>query len=150
MNKIAFAPFLLLATPLYAANDAPFTIQESGEAFHRLDDAVRAVGDGDGTISIAPGTYDDCAIQTSGNITFRAQVAGRAIFDGGICEGKAALVLRGQSANIDGLVFQNMGVADGNGAGIRLEKGDLRVTNAMFRNSEQGILSAPDPATSDN
>lgn len=146
MNKIAFAAFLLLATPLYAASDAPFTIQESGEAFYRLDDAVRAVGDGDGTISIAPGTYDDCAIQTGGNITFRAQVAGRAIFDGGICEGKAALVLRGQSANIDGLVFQNMGVADGNGAGIRLEKGDLRVTNAMFRNSEQGILSAPDPA----
>ena len=147
MNKIAFAAFLLLATPLHAANDAPFTIQESGEAFYRLDDAVRAVGDGDGTISIAPGTYDDCAIQTGGNITFRAQVAGRAIFDGGICEGKAALVLRGQSANIDGLVFQNMGVADGNGAGIRLEKGDLRVTNAMFRNSEQGILTAPDPTS---
>ncbi len=147
MNKIAFAALFLVATPLYAAGDAPFTIQESGQSFYRLDDAVRAVGDGDGTINIASGAYRECAIQTGGNITFRAEVPGRAIFDGGICEGKAALVLRGQSAHVDGLVFQNMRVPDGNGAGIRLEKGDLRVTNAMFRNSEEGILTAPDPAS---
>jgi hypothetical protein len=146
MNRIAFVALFLAATPLYAASEAPFVISESGESFYRLDDAVKAVGDGDGTITIAPGTYPDCAIQTSGNITFRAAVAGRSIFDGGICEGKAALVLRGRSARVEGLVFQNMRVPEGNGAGIRLEQGDLLVTNAMFRNSEQGILSAPDPA----
>jgi hypothetical protein len=147
MKKIAFAALLLTVTPLYAASDAPFVVAETGESFFRLDDAVKSVGDGDATITIAPGTYPDCAIQTSGNITFRAAVAGRSIFDGGICEGKAALVLRGRSARIEGLVFQNMRVPDGNGAGIRLEQGDLLVTNAMFRNSEQGILSAPDPAS---
>ena len=74
-------------------------------------------------------------------------MAGRAVFSGGICEGKAALVLRGLSARVEGLVFENMRVPDGNGAGIRLEKGNLAVSNAMFRNSEQGILSAPDPTS---
>jgi Right handed beta helix region len=147
MNRIAFVALLLAATPLYAASDAPFVIAESGESFYRLDDAVKAVGDGDATITIAPGTYPDCATQTSGNITFRAEVPGRTIFEGGICEGKAALVLRGRSARVEGLVFQGMRVPEGNGAGIRLEKGDLVVSNAMFRNSEEGILSAADPAS---
>jgi hypothetical protein len=64
------------------------------------------------------------------------------------CEGKAALVLRGRAASVDGIVFQNMRVADHNGAGIRLEHGNLTVTNALFRDSEQGILTAEDPAGS--
>jgi hypothetical protein len=84
-------------------------------------------------------------ISIASHIAFKAEVPGRSIFDGGVCEGKAALVLRGQSAAIDGLVFQNMAVPDGNGAGIRLEKGNLAVTRSVFRNSEQGILTAQDP-----
>ncbi len=66
------------------------------------------------------------------------------IFDAAVCEGKATIVMRGQSAKIDGIIFQNIAVADGNGAGIRLEKGDLTVTRSVFRNSEQGILTAND------
>ena len=61
------------------------------------------------------------------------------------CEGKAALVLRGAGAKVDGIVFQNMRVPDGNGAGIRLEKSDLDIANSLFRNSEEGILTADDP-----
>ena len=39
-------------------------------------------------------------------MSYHAQVAGQTIFDGGICESKAALVLRGRSAAVDGIVFQ--------------------------------------------
>jgi hypothetical protein len=42
-------------------------------------------------------------------------------------------------------VFQNMNVADYNGAGIRLEKGNLTVAQSWFRDSQQGILTADDP-----
>jgi hypothetical protein len=38
-------------------------------------------------------------------------------------------------------------VPDGNGAGVRLEKGNLAVEQAWFRDSQQGILSADDPAS---
>lgn len=124
---------------------APFQIAETGRTYSRLADAVEAVGDAQATIIIAPGTYRECAVQSAGYISYKAEVAGRSIFDGGICEGKAALVLRGRSAAIDGLVFQNMAVPDGNGAGIRLEKGNLAITRSVFRNSEQGILTAQDP-----
>jgi hypothetical protein len=125
--------------------DAPFHIQEQGKGFSRLDAAVKSIGNGAGTILIAPGTYRQCAVQTEGAVAYRAWQPGTVIFDTATCEGKAALVLRGRAASVDGIVFQNMRVADANGAGIRLERGDLHVANSLFRNSEQGILTAADP-----
>lgn len=147
-TRIPALALLLFAAPGGAQTAAPpFTIAESGRGFWRLDDAVRAVESGQATIRIAPGTYRDCAVQEAGRITFQATEPGRVIFDGGICEDKAALVLRGRGATIIGITFQNMRVPDGNGAGIRLESGPLIVRDSIFRNSEQGILSADDPAS---
>lgn len=145
---LALTALAALATSLAAAGDSPFVIAETGEGYWRLDEAVRAIGDGQATIAIAPGTYRDCAVQTEGIVTFRAARPGSVVFDGGICEGKAALVLRGRGARIDGLIFQNMRVPDGNGAGIRLEQANLEVTGTIFRNSEEGILSGADEAGS--
>jgi len=80
-------------------------------------------------------------VQQGGDVTIRAATPGTAIFDGVTCEGKAALVLRGRASHIDGIIFQNIRVPDGNGAGIRLEGGNLAVSNSLFRNSEEGILT---------
>jgi hypothetical protein len=135
-----------VAAPLAAQTAAPFTIAENGQGFGSLQAAVDAIGGGAATIQIAPGTYRDCAVQEAGRIAFVAVQPGTAIFDGGICEGKAALVLRGAGAHVQGIVFRNLFVPDGNGAGIRLETGDLVVSNAMFLDSQSGILSANDPA----
>lgn len=123
----------------------PFIVAEQGRSFARLDAAVQAIGDGQGVILIKPGNYRQCAVQSEGTVTFKAQDPGAVIFDGTTCEGKAALVLRGRGAVVDGIIFQNMRVPDANGAGIRLERGDLDVVNSLFRNSEQGILTAADP-----
>lgn len=130
----------LLAGPAVAQSGGPFTIPELGRAFFRLDDAAKAIGDGDGTIIVAPGTYKDCA-RLGGNVTIRATTPSTAIFDGGACEGKATFVFWGRSLTVDGIVFQNIRVPDGNGAGIRLENGDMTVVRSTFRNSEQGILT---------
>lgn len=151
MNRIALtaAALTAIAVPALAQAPAkPFTIEQSGRGYAHLADAVAAIGDGAGTIRIAPGRYADCAVQTGGIVAYVAAQPGTAIFDGGICEDKATLVLRGRGARVDGLVFQNLGVADGNGAGIRIEGGDLEVANSLFRNSEEGILSADDPGSS--
>ncbi|WP_283420048.1 right-handed parallel beta-helix repeat-containing protein [Sphingopyxis sp. Geo48] len=136
-------PLLLAPAPLPAqTGGAPFSVD--GRGFNRLQDAVDAIGDGEATIRIAPGYHRDCAVQTAGRIAFVAVEPGRAIFDGVTCEGKAALVLRGRGAKVDGIVFQNLRVPDGNGAGIRLEQSDLAVANSLFRNSEEGILTGDD------
>ncbi|MEO8723495.1 MAG: right-handed parallel beta-helix repeat-containing protein [Sphingobium sp.] len=152
--SVRFLPIALLSlgaiasTTLAQTDSHPYVVNASGVGYRSLADAVGAIGDGTGTISIAPGTYHQCAVQQSGNISYRARQAGSVIFDGTTCEGKAALVLRGRTASVDGIIFQNLRVADGNGAGIRLERGNLDVTHAMFRDSEEGILTHDDPASS--
>jgi hypothetical protein len=105
---------------------------------------VRAIGDGEGTIRIAPGRYEECITQDGGAIRYVAERPGTAVFDTVTCEGKAAFVLRGRSAHVEGIVFQNMQVPDRNGAGIRIEAGELVVRESLFRNSEQGILGSLD------
>ncbi len=145
MTRLPF--FLLFATCASAAtaqNRAPFQVAETGRAYSSLQQAVNAIAKGEGTIIIAPGSYRQCAVQSAGTVAYRATIAGQTIFDGRACEGKAALVLRGEAASVDGIVFQNIRVPDANGAGIRVEKGDLTVTRSIFRNSEQGILTADD------
>lgn len=136
----------LLAASASARSSAPFMVAESGDGFQRLDEAVKSLRGGDGTIRIAPGRYDDCAVQESGRVSFVANTPGTVVFDGGICEGKATLVLRGRAARVEGLTFTHTNVPDGNGAGIRIEKGDLTVVGTMFVDGQCGILSANDPS----
>ncbi|MEA3054542.1 MAG: hypothetical protein QOG72_3445 [Sphingomonadales bacterium] len=148
MRRLALLA-LAFATPLVAqTRDAPFAVPERGQAYPTLQQAVDAIGGGTGTILIAPGRYRQCAVQEAGQIAFRAVETGTAILDGKACEGKAALVLGGRAATVDGLVFQNIRVADRNGAGIRLQQGDLVVRDSLFRDSESGILAGNDERAS--
>ena len=145
-HKLALLTLGLLTTAAAAQPaGAPFVVQEPDRGYSSLLVAVDSIGGGSGTILIAPGTYRECAVQDAGSVAYVAREPGTVVFDGGICEDKAALVLGGREARVEGLTFQNMRVADRNGSGIRIEKGDLAVSETLFRNSEQGILSASDP-----
>ncbi|HEX2764524.1 MAG TPA: right-handed parallel beta-helix repeat-containing protein [Allosphingosinicella sp.] len=147
MGRLLLLLLLLAAAsaPLVAQpGDQPFSVPELGATFASLQQAVDAIGTRAGTIVIAPGRYRQCAVQEAGEIAYRAAEPGRATLDGKACEGKAALVLGGRKASVEGLVFENIRVADGNGAGIRLQQGDLVVHESLFRDSESGILSAAD------
>ena len=140
---LLLAAAALAATPAASQRTiAPYSID--GEGFATLQQAVDAIGAGQGTITVANGAHGDCAVQTAGRVTYRGETGGRAILDGGACEGKGTLVLRGAGARVEDLVFQNIKVDDGNGAGIRLEAGTLDVARAWFRDSQQGILSGSD------
>jgi hypothetical protein len=143
--RFALAPFALLlaAGPAMSAQqaDAPYTVVETGRVYQRLQDAVNAIGNGSGTIRFGSYHFADCAVQSGGDITYTAAVPGQAVLDGVACQGKAALVLGGRSARIEGMVFANIRVPDKNGAGIRLEHGDLSISQSWFRDSEEGILT---------
>lgn len=146
MRRLVLLAVLLAGPALTQAPGAPFTVAETGRSYRQLQEAVDAIGDGAGTIRIAPGVHRDCAVQERGVVSFVAAQPGQVVFDRMVCESKAALVLRGRGARVDGIVFRNLEVGDGNGAGIRIEKGNLEVANAMFLDSQSGILSAEDPA----
>lgn len=145
--RFVLAPAILVAAistlaPAQTGSTPAYLVVETGRTYARLQDAVDAIGAGTGTIRFASFRFADCAVQNAGDILYQAEVPGMAVLDGVACEGKAALVLRGRAARIEGLVFANIRVSDRNGAGIRLEKGDLTVSQAWFRDSEQGILTA--------
>lgn len=139
------AALALLSGGARADAAGPYTVVATGQHFTALQEAVNALGEGDGVIRIAPGVYRDCAVQPHGNVSFVAEVSGKTVFDGKTCEGKGALVVRGKSTTIEGIIFQNMRLDEGNGAGIRLERGSLTVRQSWFRDSEEGILSSDDP-----
>jgi hypothetical protein len=150
MKRLIAALLALAAAPLAAQSFGPamtpsFTVVESGISYFTLQDAVRAIGGGQGTIRIAPGSYQECAVQEGGRIRYVAAVPGQVTLDAVTCEQKAALVLRGESAEVHGIIFANLVVPEGNGAGIRIERGDLLVRESLFRDSQSGIVSADDP-----
>ncbi|WP_379923577.1 right-handed parallel beta-helix repeat-containing protein [Erythrobacter sp. R86502] len=144
----ALAAAVVLPAAVLVAQPVPgaFTVTETGRSYGNLQDAVNDIGNTRATIRIAPGTYRQCAVQEQGVIIYEAAEPGTVTFAGRACEGKAALVLRGTGAEVRGLTFSNINVADGNGAGIRLEAGALNVAHARFQNSQQGILTADNPS----
>ncbi|MCX7864567.1 MAG: right-handed parallel beta-helix repeat-containing protein, partial [Novosphingobium sp.] len=144
----SLAMLALIPARTFAEQAAPYVIEETGRTYQRLQDAVDAIGAGSGTIRFMQARFADCAVQRAGDITYKAAVPGQSVLDGVACEGKAALVLAGRSARIEGLVFANIRVSDRNGAGIRLERGNLWVSQSWFRDSEQGILSGNDRQSS--
>lgn len=148
MKKLALIA-LVLSGPASAQSIGPpaeprFTVAETGAIHFTLQEAVRDIGEGRGTIRIASGRYQECITQDAGDVRYLAERPGSVIFDSVTCEGKAAFVLRGRSARVEGIVFQNMAVPDRNGAGIRIEQGALVVRESLFRDSEQGILGSLD------
>jgi hypothetical protein len=145
LNALAAAIALPAAVLMAQAPSGGFTVVETGRNYTSLQEAVNAVGNARATIRIQPGTYRQCAVQEAGVIVYEAAEPGTVTFAARACEGKATLVLRGIGAEIRGLTFTNISVPDGNGAGIRLEKGALNVALTRFENSQQGILTANDP-----
>jgi hypothetical protein len=140
----ALAPAVATEKPL-----APYTVVESGRSYVRLQDAVNAIGNGKGTIRFASMRFADCAVQKGGDITYQAAVPGEAVLEGVTCDDKAALVLGGRAVRGSrAWSLPTMRVDDKNGAGIRLERGNLTVVQTWFRDSEQGILAANDPSAS--
>ena len=107
--------------------------------------AAKLVPDG-GVVEVDAGEYPgDVAVWVNKNVKVRA-VGGRVRLDaaGAAAEGKGIWVVRGGKVDVDGFDFVNAAVADRNGAGIRLEKGQLTVRNSTFMRNQNGILTGND------
>lgn len=95
-------------------------------------------------IEVDSGEYNaDVAVWKQDRLTLRA-VGGRVrlIAAGAAAEGKGIWVMRGGQMSVEGFDFVGARVPDRNGAGIRFEKGALRVRNCTFTDNENGILTS--------
>lgn len=119
-----------------------------GQRYRAPCEAIRAAADGDVIEIDAAGRYagDVCAF-SPGRLVLRG-VNGRARIDAGgrIAAGKAIWVIGGGEVTVENIEFAGARAPDRNGAGIRFEGRRLEVRNCAFRNNENGILTANQPA----
>ena len=139
-KRLSLSTWLALcaALPLHAAT----WHVEPGGPLTRLADAVRRAADGD-TILVASGDYHgDVGVITQKRLTIRG-VGVRPVFhaDGQHAEGKAQWVLRDGELTVENLAFVGTRVPDGNGAGIRFERGHLLVRRCAFLDNQMGLLT---------
>ena len=134
--KIALLALWCLVTPCFAATLSVVPGQS-------LADALRRAADGD-VIELAAGDYrGEVGVIEQRRLTLRG-VGGRPVLHaaGRHAEGKAMLVVRNGDVQVDNLEFRGSRVPDGNGDGIRFERGRLTVLNCAFFDNQNGILTA--------
>ena len=107
-----------------------------------LQEAVQNARDGD-TILVMPGEYNgQVAVITQKKLTLQG-VGKRPVLRAGgrHAEGKGILVVRDGDVTLENIEFRSARVPDGNGAGVRLEKGRLLVRRCAFFDNEMGLLT---------
>jgi len=106
-------------------------------------DALARAQDGD-LIEVLPGTYKgQVGVIGQRRLTIRG-MSPRPVFDadGRYADGKASWVVRDGDITIENIEFRNNRVPDGNGAGIRFEKGKLLLRSCRFVDNENAVLTA--------
>ena len=136
----------LLCALLPAAQAATLLVSPPGFGTGFVE-ALAQAQDGD-VIEVLPGEYKGVvAVITQKKLTIRGSGPAngkRPVFiaDGKSAEGKAILVVREGDITIENLEFRGARVSDANGAGIRFEKGRLKVERCRFVDNQNGILTA--------
>jgi hypothetical protein len=109
--------------------------------------AAAALATDGATVEVDAGRYvGDVAVWNQSRLRLRA-VGGRVLLAaaGQAAERKAIWVIRGDDVRVEGFDFADARVPDRNGAGIRFERGSLRVTDCSFIGNEMGLLTSNDP-----
>jgi hypothetical protein len=107
-----------------------------------LAEALRRAQDGD-VIELQAGVHQgQVGVILQRRLTLRG-VGGKAVLlaAGHSAEDKAILVVRNGEVRIENIEFRGTRVADGNGAGIRFERGRLWVQDCRFIDNQNGILT---------
>lgn len=113
------------------------------EQIKTIAEAAKLAQDDD-VVEIAPGEYlGDVAIWLQKRLIIRG-VGQRPVLNaaGKNAEGKATWVIRNGEFKISNIEFRGARAADGNGAGIRFEKGKLNVAHCAFFDNQNGLLTA--------
>jgi hypothetical protein len=114
-------------------------------AYPTLAAVAAAARDGD-VIEIDAGEYNESVLFKADDLWLRG-VGGRPHLKAPakLFMDKAILVFRGANPTIENLEFSGARAKARNGAGIRHQQGNLTIRNSLFRDSDNGILTAHDP-----
>ena len=114
-------------------------------AYPTLEAAARAAQDGD-HVRIAAGEYLECAFWTADNLVIEGTGKPEdTVISDLACGDKALFVVTGNNITVRNMTLSRVRVADGNGAGIRMEGRDVTVEHVVFFNNQTGMLVASRP-----
>ena len=140
-----------VGAPVYAAGSTVLTVGQ-GEEFSTIASAIAASHDGD-VILVDAGTYNDDFAIVNDSITLEA-VGGRVTMtaDEPPPDFKGILT---EEANLTvmGFDFEDCAIPDAeghNGAGIRVDAGNLTLYNDYFANNQEGLLGTGGTVTLDH
>jgi hypothetical protein len=146
---LCFSFWLYAAEPVSTFKNAGRILQVGPtKVLRTVAEAVKVARDGD-TIEVDAGDYvGDVVVWDRHKLTVRG-VGGqvRILAGGRAAEGKGIWVVRGESLTVENFEFTGTRVGEKNGAGIRFEKGLLVIRNCIFRDNENGILTAGNKAS---
>lgn len=148
MKRLPVARLLIAGFLVVTCATASSRVIQVGpnELIKTVAEAARVAHDDD-VVEIATGEYlGDVTTWTQKRMTIRG-VGERPILNaaGRSAEGKAIWVIRDGDFTIVNIEFRGAQVPDKNGAGIRLEKGQLVIRNCSFVNNQNGILTSDNP-----
>ena len=147
MTRLRTVILASLATVLSGAAGARILAVGEGQEFKQPSDAIEAAREGD-RVLIQPGEYLDCATLRADKLVVEGiGDPAKVLIAGKSCYGKGLFITTGTGITVRNLTLARARVADGNGAGIRMEGADLTVEGVRFVDNQNGILAAP-PAAS--
>lgn len=114
-----------------------------GGPFSRIADVARKAKDGD-IVEIEAGDYHgDVATWRQKRLTIRGVNGAARLFAAGrLAEGKAIWVFSQGDFDVSNIDFVGARAGDRNGAGIRLERGRLRLRACLFWDNQMGLVTA--------
>ena len=121
------------------------TLEVGTDKQYKMPSAAAAVAHDGDHITIAPGSYSDCAVWKANDLTIEGAGLDATVITGTPCDGKALFITQGNAITIRGLALTGAHVGAFNGAGIRAEGGDLTIEHVRFANNEDGILAGSLP-----
>jgi hypothetical protein len=115
------------------------TLKVGPSETYKAPSAAAAAAENGDHIEIEPGEYFDCVVWGADNLVIEGTGPGVVITDK-TCMGKGLFVIQGNNTTVRNLTLTRSRVPDMNGAGIRLDNGNLTVDSVKFINNQSGIF----------
>jgi hypothetical protein len=131
---------VLILTGIAIASPSPgATLKVGPSQTYKAPSAAAAVAKNGDHIEIEPGQYFDCAVWNADDLVIEGTGPGVVITDK-TCMGKGLFVIEGNNTTVRNLTLTRSRVPDMNGAGIRLDNGNLTVDNVKFFDNQNGLF----------
>jgi tetrahydromethanopterin S-methyltransferase subunit F len=142
-NPLVFILLLNVLSVFIYSSASTGSIQLDGVNMPNLATAMKKAQNGS-TIKLGAGSFEQAGILTADDVKIVGVESETSIHSQTV-QKKAALLIKGKNTVIENIECFNIQVRDGNGACIRFEGVNLELNNVYFHDSEQGLLTGPEP-----